>query len=118
MKGAAIISMRSHCLGVVAAALAWVVSVTPAFAGDCAIDMATADKLISGVRDREETLGRYAKDNDMPNACKLLRQNAHDMGIARDSMNRCMTGHDRGENVAQLDASIGDIHDVIAARCR
>lgn len=110
--------LRLYCAAAIAV-LALAGSIWPSLAAsDCAADMATADKLISGVRDREESLGRYAKNNDMPNACKLLRQNAHDMGIARDTMDRCMTGHDRGENVAQLDASLGDIHDVIAARCR
>ena len=110
---------RSCCGVAVLAFVALASFVSPSFATDtCPTDMAEAHRLISGVRDREEPLGRYAKNNDMPNACRLLRQNAHDMGIARDSMSRCMTGHDRGENVAQLDASIGDINDVIAARCR
>ena len=112
-------SMHRSCCGIAVVAVALASFVSPTLAADtCDTDMAEAHRLISGVRDREDSLGRYARNNDMPNACKLLRQNAHDMGIARDSMSRCMTGHDRGENVAQLDASIGDINDVIAARCR
>jgi hypothetical protein len=46
-----------------------------------------------------------------------VRQNLEDMLIARNAMARCMTGHDRGENVAQLDASMEDIRYVLAQKC-
>jgi hypothetical protein len=58
------------------------------------------------------------KRDDIPGACRLLRQNLDDMVRARGPMDRCVTGHDRGENVAQIDASIGDIRDVLARNCR
>ena len=106
-----------HCCRLVAA-LVLSAGLSPSgAANDCASDMAAADQLISGVRGREESLGRYARDNDMPNACRLLRQNFHDMSLARESMNRCMTGFERGENVAQMDASLEDIHQAITAHC-
>jgi hypothetical protein len=33
-------------------------------------------------------------------------------------MDRCITGHDHGENLAQMDDSIGDIRAVLADKCR
>jgi hypothetical protein len=81
---------------------------------ECRRDLAMADQLIHGIRLRE---GQMKRD-DIPGACRLLRQNLDDMVRARGPMDRCVTGHDRGENVAQIDASIGDIRDVLARNCR
>jgi hypothetical protein len=36
---------------------------------------------------------------------------------AREPMDRCITGHDHGENLAQMDESIGDIRAVLASKC-
>ena len=81
---------------------------------ECRRDLATADQLIHGIRLREQQMRR----DDIPGACRLLRQNLDDMVKARRPMDRCTSGHDRGENVAQIDASITDIRDVLARRCR
>ena len=81
---------------------------------ECRRDLAMADRLVHGIRLREQQMRR----DDILGACRLLRQNLDDMVKARGPMARCMTGHDRGENVAQIDASIGDIRDVLAQRCR
>ena len=48
---------------------------------------------------------------------RLLRQNLRDMSEAREPMARCMTGHEHGENVGQMDALIGDISFILSTRC-
>ena len=54
---------------------------------------------------------------DLAKNCKLLRQNLADMSGARGPLDRCLTGHERGETVAQMDASIEDIRAVLADKC-
>ncbi len=80
---------------------------------ECRRDLAVANKLIAGVaaRDKQFVPGDLAKN------CRLLQRNLDDMIKARGPMDRCMTGHDRGENVGQMDASIGDIREVLANKC-
>ena len=95
------------------------VSAAPAGAGivdtyECRRDLAMADRLVHGVRLRENSV----QQGDFVGLCRLLRQNIVDMVKAREPMARCMTGHDQGENVAQMDASIGDIRTVLARHCR
>jgi hypothetical protein len=91
----------------------------PAVAGvvdtpECRRDLAVADRLVHGIRLREPQI----KPDDLTRACRLVRQNLEDMVKARGPMDRCITGHDRGENVAQMDASIEDIRYVLAQKCR
>ena len=93
-------------------------SALPASAGivdtpECRRDLALADQLVHGVRLRENSVQR----GDFAGLCRLLRQNLQDMIRAREPMARCMTGHDRGENVAQIDASIDDIRFVLSRNC-
>ena len=105
-----------------AARLALAVALTgapPADAGivdtyECHRDLAMADRLVHGVRLRENSVQK----GDFVGLCRLLRRNLDDMVKARDPMARCMTGHDQGENVAQMDASIGDIRYVLAWHCQ
>jgi hypothetical protein len=97
-------------------AAGWVAS--PASAGvvetpECRRDLAVADQLIHGVRLRENSVQR----GDFVGLCRLLRQNLQDMTRAREPMARCMTGHERGENVGQMDASLEDIRFVLAKHC-
>jgi hypothetical protein len=40
------------------------------------------------------------------------------MSRARDLMNPCLAGHDHGENIGQIDASLEDIQYVLETRCR
>jgi hypothetical protein len=80
----------------------------------CERDLARADELVHGIRLRENSV----QQGDIPGLCRLLRQNLKDMSKARELMNRCMTGHERGENVGQMDASIGDIRYVLDNKCR
>jgi hypothetical protein len=80
---------------------------------ECRRDLAMADQLVHGVRLRENSV----KAGDFVGLCRLLRRNLDDMVKARGPMARCMTGHDQGENVAQMDASIGDIRYVLARHC-
>ena len=100
-------------ISLISAGLAW-----PAMAGvvetaECRRDLAVADRLIHAVRLRENSVQR----GDFAGLCRLLRQNLQDMTTAREPMARCMTGHDRGENVAQMDATIEDIRFVLAKNC-
>jgi hypothetical protein len=99
--------------------LAAMLGATPAVAGivdtyECRRDLAMADQLVHGVRLRENSV----KAGDFVGLCRLLRRNLDDMVKARGPMARCMTGHDQGENVAQMDASIGDIRYVLARHCQ
>lgn len=81
---------------------------------DCRRDLATADALLHAIRLRENSV----QPGDYVGLCNLLRRNLRDMNQAREPMARCMTGHDQGENVAQIDASIGDIRTVLDRNCR
>jgi hypothetical protein len=81
---------------------------------ECRRDLAMANQLVHGVRLRENSV----KAGDFVGLCRLLRRNLDDAVKARGPMARCMTGHDQGENVGQMDASIGDIRYVLARHCR
>ena len=99
--------------------LAAMLGATPAGAGvveayECRRDLAMADQLVHGVRLRENSV----KAGDFAGLCRLLRRNLDDMVKARGPMARCMTGHDQGENIAQMDASIGDIRYVLGRHCQ
>lgn len=80
---------------------------------DCRHHLATAHQLIHAVRLRENTV----QPGDFVGLCRLLRQNLQDMTQAREPMARCMTGHERGENVGQMDASREDIRFVLSKSC-
>ena len=80
----------------------------------CNHDLAEADRLIHSIRLRENSV----KQGDWAGLCRLLQQNQKDMSRARDLMNPCLTGHDHGENIAQIDASLEDIRYVLNNRCR
>lgn len=91
---------------------------TPGGAGvvdsaDCRRDLATAGQLIQGVDQRENSV----RPGDYAGLCRLLRRNLKDMSRAREPMARCLTGHELGENVGQMDASIGDIRDILGKHC-
>jgi hypothetical protein len=90
----------------------------PAIAGmidspECRRDLMMADQLIHAVRLRENSV----QPGDFVGLCRLLRQNLQDMTRAREPMARCMTGHERGENVGQMDASLDDIRFVLSQHC-
>jgi hypothetical protein len=80
---------------------------------DCQRDLAVANALIDKIAAREN---QFVK-GDLTRNCALLRQNLVDMVKAREPMDRCITGHDHGENIGQMDASIGDIRAVLAEKC-
>jgi hypothetical protein len=80
----------------------------------CHGDLAVADQLLHGVRLRENSV----QQGDWQALCRLLQRNLRDMSRARQLMNPCLTGHDHGENIAQIDASIGDIGYVLNTRCQ
>jgi hypothetical protein len=80
----------------------------------CQGDLAEADRLIHGVRLRENSV----QHGDWRELCRLLQRNLRDMSRARQLMHPCLTGHDQGENIGQMDASIGDIKFVLDTRCR
>jgi hypothetical protein len=80
----------------------------------CQRDLATANGLINGIAAREKLF----VPNDLAKNCGLLKQNLADMLKAREPLDRCVTGHDHGENLAQIDDSMGDIRAVLADKCR
>src|SRR6185437_6052758 len=75
----------------------------------CQRDLAVSIQLIEAIHGRERQFAR----GDMTRNCQLLRQNLTDMVKAREPMDRCLIGHEKGETAAQLDASIGDIRAVL-----
>jgi hypothetical protein len=81
---------------------------------ECQRDLAAANVLIEAVavREKQFVAGDLAKN------CRLLRQNLADMIQAREPMDRCVTGHDHGEDLGQMDASIGDIRALLADKCQ
>ena len=79
----------------------------------CRADLARAHRLIGDIRARENTVAR----GDIAGLCVLLRRNRSDMAEAGKLMDRCMSGHERGENVGQIMASLGDINLVLQRRC-
>jgi hypothetical protein len=80
---------------------------------DCQRDLAAANALINGIAARE----RQFVKGDLVKNCALLRQNLVDLTNARGPMDRCLTGHDHGENVGQIDDSIEDVRAVLADKC-
>ena len=64
-------------------------------------------------RSRENSVAR----GDWKGLCALLRRNSADMSEAGRLMDRCLTGHERGENVGQIRESLGDINRVLRERC-
>jgi hypothetical protein len=91
----------------------------PALAGtvdtpQCRADLPRAQALIEAVAARD----RQGPISDNARLCAVLRRNSADMRGAAEILNRCLTGHERGENVGQLVASVEDVNAVIARRCR
>ena len=80
---------------------------------DCQRDLAMANNLIDMIAAREK---QFVK-GDLAKNCALLRQNLVDLTNARAPMDRCLTGHDHGENVGQIDDSIEDLRAVLADKC-
>ena len=80
---------------------------------ECQRGLAQAQGLINAIAARES---QFVKDDLMKN-CALLQQNLADLVNARAPMDRCLTGHDHGENVGQIDDSIEDVRAVLADKC-
>ncbi|HWD57011.1 MAG TPA: hypothetical protein VG308_01940 [Stellaceae bacterium] len=80
---------------------------------DCQRDLAMANRLVTAIAAREK---QFVK-GDLARNCALLRQNLVDLVKAREPMDRCITGHDHGENLGQIDASIEDVRAVLAEKC-
>ena len=81
---------------------------------ECQRQLAASVQLINAIQAREKRFVR----GDMARNCALLQQNLVDMVKAREPMDRCLTGHEKGETTGQLDASIGDIRAILAGNCR
>ncbi len=85
---------------------------------ECQRDLTAANQLLTDVQQRETRLNAAVGRKDTAGVCGFLRENARDMTGARERMNRCVTGFEQRENIGQIDASLGDIRDVLAARCK
>ena len=81
----------------------------------CRADLAKASALVDAVAAARNRAGPV---RDAAAMCAALRQNMKDMRDAATRMDRCLTGHERGENVAQIRASVEDVGEVVRARCR
>lgn len=79
----------------------------------CRSDLPRAARLIEAVAARD----RAGPIRERARLCTTLKQNRTDMAVAAEILNRCLTGHERGENVAQLRASVEDVDAVIARGC-
>jgi hypothetical protein len=102
-----------------AAALALLLPADPAAADEvqtpqCQHDLAASVQLINAIQAREKRFVR----GDMATNCQLLQQNLADMVKAREPLDRCLAGHQHGETVGQLDASIDDIRAALAGNCQ
>jgi hypothetical protein len=80
---------------------------------ECRHDLAIAGQLVAGIAKRENSV----KPGDIAGLCRLLRRNLLEMIRSRNAMDRCLTGHDHGENVGQMDASIDDIRYLLRTKC-
>jgi hypothetical protein len=81
---------------------------------ECRRNLTAANQSISAIRAREKSF----VPGDLPTNCKLLKLNLADLVKARAPMDRCLAGPERNETLAQLDAAIGDIRSVLAAKCQ
>ena len=102
----------------VIAGLLGAVAACPAAAGlvdtpECRQALAVANRYVEAVAARDKKF----VPGDIATNCRLLRQNLDDMVKAVGPMDRCMSGRDHSENVGQMNASIGDIREVLAAKC-
>jgi hypothetical protein len=79
----------------------------------CRQDLPRAAALVDAVAARD----RKGPVRDPAQLCRLLRLNERDMAESRAIMARCLTGHDLGENVGQMDASLEDVRALIRQRC-
>ena len=80
-------------------------------AAACRTDLAAVDSSF------EETLARLQKagSGDQSAKCAAVAHHIEVMGNARDVYLRCLPpGHDRNENIAQLNASMSDFRDMQA----
>lgn len=92
---------------------------SPALAGmvetpQCRADLTRAHRLIQDVSARD----RKGKEANAARICATLKRNRTDMAAAAEILDRCLTGHERGENVGQLRASVADVDAVMARHCR
>ena len=101
------------------ALLALIFAVNPALAGgldtaSCRADLTRASTLIDAVARRD----RAGPASDTKRLCAVLHANRHDMAEAARLMDGCLTGHDKGENVGQLQASVKDVDVILGRKCR
>jgi len=84
---------------------------------DCDTDLADSHQRIATVKARDPEIDALVKKHAIAAACALVRLNLKDMTEARDARDRCLTGFDRREEVAEINANIADINDVLAGHC-
>lgn len=97
------------------------VLVIVALAGAAAAEMSPActEDLLAVDRSFDETLARLeaTAGAETPVKCAAWRHHVDVMTAGREVFRRCLAGYERSENVGQLDVSIADFLDIIAARC-
>ncbi len=88
-----------------------------AAAQDCRADLTDAHQRIADIQARDPKIDELVKKHDIKGACEILHTNMKDMTAARDSMSRCLTGFDRNEEVAELNANLADLANALNAHC-
>lgn len=83
---------------------------------DCPRDLAESTRLIRAIqaRDRDPGVAR----GDTIGMCRVVRQNQADMTQARALKAPCLSGRDRRETLAMIDANLADIREVLARHCQ
>jgi hypothetical protein len=81
---------------------------------ECRRDLVAANQAVLAIQAREK---RFVP-GDLAVNCRLLRQDLADLAKAREPMDRCLTGEERAEAVARIDAALGDISYALGDKCR
>ncbi|MBV9044178.1 MAG: hypothetical protein JO294_03565 [Alphaproteobacteria bacterium] len=89
-----------------------------AFAADCDAEMPAAHQRIADIKARDPKIDALLKKKDLKGVCAILKTNVADMTFARDAMQHCMTGFEKNENVAALNANLTELTAAIAMQCR
>lgn len=112
--------MESHVLKASCCVVVLIALALPgaASARGCDEMMADAHQRIADIKARDPKIDELFKKKDMAGVCKILRTNVSDMTSARDSMQACLSGFERNENVANLNANLADLSDAITTHCK
>jgi hypothetical protein len=90
-------------------------ALSPGFAATpatCPADLAKVDDSFAETQTRLDAAG----EADDAEKCAAIRHHIDVMSAAREVFMRCLTGHDFGENVGQIDGTIDDFRILLRER--